>query len=78
VRGYEEEGTTTTPFEMVVLNETSRYHLAMDAVRRSRRALPNAKELTDACRATLARQATYVAEHLEDLPEIASWSWPAR
>ncbi len=39
VRGYKEEGTTTTPFDMVVLNETSRYHIAMDAIRRSRRPL---------------------------------------
>ena len=75
VRGYEEEGSTTTPFQMVVLNETSRYHLAMDAIRRSRRPLSNAKELTDACLAMLARQAAYVAERLEDLPEIAEWSW---
>ena len=54
VRGYKEEGTTTTPFDMVVLNETSRYHIAMDAIRRSRRPLPNAKELTARCVAMLA------------------------
>ena len=75
VRGYKEEGTTTTPFDMVVLNETSRYHLAMEAIRRSRRAVPNAKQLTDACLAMLARHASYVAEHLEDLPEIRDWAW---
>ncbi|HMG20108.1 MAG TPA: phosphoketolase family protein, partial [Kofleriaceae bacterium] len=76
VRGYKEEGTTTTPFDMVVLNETSRYHLAIDAIRRSRRALPDAQALTDACRAMLARHAAHVAEHLEDLPEIRDWTWP--
>jgi xylulose-5-phosphate/fructose-6-phosphate phosphoketolase len=61
---------------MVVLNETSRYHLAIDAIRRSRRAVPNANELTAACLAMLARHATYIAEHLEDLPEIRDWTWP--
>ena len=77
VRGYKEEGTTTTPFDMVVLNETSRYHLAMDAIRRSKRTLPNAKELTAACQDMLARHASYVAEHFDDLPEIRDWTWTA-
>jgi xylulose-5-phosphate/fructose-6-phosphate phosphoketolase len=77
VRGYKEEGTTTTPFDMVVLNETSRYHIAIDAIRRSRRPLANAAELTAACHAMLARHAAHVAEHFEDLPEIRTWSWPA-
>jgi xylulose-5-phosphate/fructose-6-phosphate phosphoketolase len=75
VRGYKEEGSTTTPFQMVVLNETSRYHLVIDALQRSRKRLPNADALIDACRATLDRQAVYVAEHFEDLPEIAEWTW---
>jgi xylulose-5-phosphate/fructose-6-phosphate phosphoketolase len=75
VRGYKEEGTTTTPFEMVVVNETSRYHLAIDAIRRSKKRLANADALTAACRDMLAGQATYVAEHFEDLPEIADWTW---
>jgi xylulose-5-phosphate/fructose-6-phosphate phosphoketolase len=77
VRGYKEEGTTTTPFDMVVLNETSRYHLAMDAIRRSRRRLANAAELTAACVEMLARHKAYVAEHFEDMPEIRDWVWTA-
>ena len=77
VRGYKEEGTTTTPFDMVVLNETSRYHLAMDAIRRSRRPLANAAALTAECQAMLAKHAAHVAEHFEDLPEIRDWTWPA-
>jgi xylulose-5-phosphate/fructose-6-phosphate phosphoketolase len=77
VRGYKEEGTTTTPFDMVVLNETSRYHIAMDAIRRSRRRLANAAELTAACAEMLARHASYVREHFEDLPEVRDWTWPA-
>jgi len=75
VRGYKEEGTTTTPFDMVVLNETSRYHLAIDAIRRSRRPLPDARTLIDACLEMLARQAAHLAEHLDDLPEIRDWTW---
>jgi xylulose-5-phosphate/fructose-6-phosphate phosphoketolase len=76
VRGYKEEGTTTTPFDMVVLNETSRYHIAMDAIRRSRRVLQNAEQLTEACLGMLARHAKHVAEELQDLPEIRDWTWP--
>ncbi len=77
VRGYKEEGTTTTPFDMVVLNQTSRYDICMDAIRRSRRRLPDARELTDSCRAMLARHRAYVHEHLEDMPEIRDWRWTA-
>ncbi len=76
VRGYKEEGTTTTPFDMVVLNETSRYHIAMDAIRRSRRPLADAAALTATCLALLDRHAAYVREHFEDLPEIRTWTWP--
>ncbi len=75
VRGYKEEGTTTTPFDMVVLNETSRYHIAMDAIRRSRRQLPDAVALTAACHQVLARHRAYVVEHMEDMPEINDWTW---
>jgi xylulose-5-phosphate/fructose-6-phosphate phosphoketolase len=75
VRGYKEEGSTTTPFQMVVLNETSRYHLVIDAIQRTHKKLPNAAALIADCREMLARQATYVAEHFEDLPEIAEWTW---
>jgi xylulose-5-phosphate/fructose-6-phosphate phosphoketolase len=75
VRGYSEEGTTTTPFDMVVLNQTSRYHLAMEAIKRSRRPVAGAGELVAACQAELARHRAYIAEHFEDLPEIIGWRW---
>jgi xylulose-5-phosphate/fructose-6-phosphate phosphoketolase len=78
VRGYKEEGTTTTPFDMVVLNETSRYDICMDAIRRSRTQLPNARELTEECKRMLVRHHAYVAEHLEDMPEIRNWTWSAK
>jgi xylulose-5-phosphate/fructose-6-phosphate phosphoketolase len=74
VRGYKEEGTTTTPFDMVVLNETSRFHLVIDALRRSTKQLPNHDELVASCEATLARHRTYVHEHFDDLPEIRDWT----
>jgi len=76
VRGYKEEGTTTTPFDMVVLNETSRFHIAIDALRRARRPPDNAAELTAECRRMLDRHRAYVAAHFEDLPEIRDWTWP--
>jgi xylulose-5-phosphate/fructose-6-phosphate phosphoketolase len=78
VRGYKEEGTTTTPFDMVVLNETSRFHLCMDAIRRTRRPPPDAAERTGDCRRKLEQHRAYVTEHLEDLPEIRQWTWASR
>lgn len=76
VRGYKEEGTTTTPFDMVVLNETSRFHIAMDAIRRSRRPVEKAAEHTSECRRLLAEHTAYVQDHFEDMPEIRDWTWP--
>jgi xylulose-5-phosphate/fructose-6-phosphate phosphoketolase len=77
VRGYREEGTTTTPFDMVVLNETSRFHLAAEALRRARHPPSDGDLLIDECAAILKRHRAYVREHLEDLPEIRDWTWPA-
>jgi xylulose-5-phosphate/fructose-6-phosphate phosphoketolase len=75
VRGYREEGTTTTPFDMVVLNQTSRFHLAIEALRRARRPPEHADLLADECREMLRKHSAYVREHLEDLPEIQDWTW---
>jgi xylulose-5-phosphate/fructose-6-phosphate phosphoketolase len=76
VRGYSEMGTTTTPFDMVVLNRMSRYHLALEALHRSRRRPEQANALEEHCRSMLARHHDYVREHLEDMPEIRDWTWP--
>jgi xylulose-5-phosphate/fructose-6-phosphate phosphoketolase len=76
VRGYNEMGTTTTPFDMVVLNRMSRYHLALEAVRRSRRRPAGADVLEEHCQSMLDRHHDYVREHLEDMPEISGWAWP--
>ena len=75
VRGYSEEGTTTTPFDMVVLNQMSRFHLCIEALKRTRQAPANAKILIEECYATLDRHHAYVREHFEDMPEIRDWTW---
>ncbi len=76
VRGYREQGTTTTPFDMVVLNRMSRYHLAGEALRRSRRLPAGAAELSTHCDDMLERHHAYVRQHLEDMPEVRNWTWP--
>jgi xylulose-5-phosphate/fructose-6-phosphate phosphoketolase len=75
VRGYREQGTTTTPFDMVVLNQTSRYHLVAEALRRSRRIPDGATDLARHCDEMLQRHHAYVREHLEDMPEVVDWTW---
>jgi xylulose-5-phosphate/fructose-6-phosphate phosphoketolase len=75
VRGFNEQGTTTTPFDMVVLNRMSRYHLAMEALRRARRVPAGAAALEEHCEAMLGRHHDYVREHLEDMPEVRDWRW---
>jgi xylulose-5-phosphate/fructose-6-phosphate phosphoketolase len=74
VRGFIEEGTTTTPFDMVVRNRTSRYHLVMDALNNARRTPPGASDLLAYCQSQLARHDAYVVEHLEDMPEVRDWT----
>jgi xylulose-5-phosphate/fructose-6-phosphate phosphoketolase len=77
VRGFNEQGTTTTPFDMVVLNRMSRYHLALEALSRARRTPPGAAELEAHCNEMLERHHAYVREHLEDMPEVRDWTWDA-
>ena len=73
VRGFIEEGTTTTPFDMVVRNRASRYHLVMDALNNARRTPLGASDLKAWCQTKLAEHETYVVEHLEDMPEVRDW-----
>ena len=73
VRGFIEEGTTTTPFDMVVRNKASRYHLVMDALNNARRTPPGASDLMLYCKARLAQHEAYIVEHLEDMPAVADW-----
>ncbi|MDI1291087.1 MAG: phosphoketolase family protein [bacterium] len=74
VRGFIEEGTTTTPFDMVVRNKVSRYHLVMDALNNAGRTPSGASDLKAWCEAKLAEHAAYVVEHLEDMPEVRDWT----
>ena len=80
VRGFNEQGTTTTPFDMVVLNGMSRYHLAAEALRRAERTSDarlrdRAPTLISECEAAIARATAYSREHFEDPPEISDWTW---
>ena len=75
VRGFNEEGTTTTPFDMVVRNEIDRYHLVIDAINNTRRQVRGASELKEWCESQLARHEDYIVEHLEDMPEVRDWRW---
>jgi xylulose-5-phosphate/fructose-6-phosphate phosphoketolase len=75
VHGYEEEGTTTTLFDMTVLNEMSRFHLASDAIRRLGREDNAATALLRFCNDRLEAHAAYIREHGIDLPEVRDWTW---
>ncbi len=75
VRGFNEEGTTTTPFDMVVRNGMSRYDLCVEALRRAPRMAARRAELIDRCAAMLRRHESYIREHLEDMPEVRDWAW---
>jgi xylulose-5-phosphate/fructose-6-phosphate phosphoketolase len=77
VRGYKEEGATTTPFDMVVMNDMDRFHLVMDVIDRvpglGNSAAWLRQEMTD----TRARHHDWVRQHGEDMPEVQNWVWPA-
>ncbi|QVT79834.1 Xylulose-5-phosphate phosphoketolase [Nocardioides aquaticus] len=74
VRGFIEQGTTTTPFDMTVLNRISRFHLVIEAIERARTTPPGAQAVVDWCHERLAEHHAYVREHFEDLPAIRDWS----
>jgi xylulose-5-phosphate/fructose-6-phosphate phosphoketolase len=75
VRGFNEQGTTTTPFDMVVLNEMSRYHLCIEALKRATRLRQQASTLIPELQSLIAKAVAYSREHFEDLPEIRDWTW---
>ncbi len=76
VRGYKEEGTTTTPFDMVVLNDLDRYRLALDAITRIPRLQDMVRRETARYWTTMERHKLHIAEHGDDLPEVRDWRWP--
>jgi xylulose-5-phosphate/fructose-6-phosphate phosphoketolase len=75
VRGYIEEGTTTTPFDMTVVNELSRYHLAMEALRRVPRVHSVAGGVIRSFEQKLLEHRDWIRSHDEDMPEILNWMW---
>jgi xylulose-5-phosphate/fructose-6-phosphate phosphoketolase len=75
VHGFEEEGTTTTPFDMVVLNHLDRYRLCLDAVQRIPRFADRVQAETDRYWAVMERHKLYVSEHGDDMPEVKNWRW---
>jgi len=76
VRGYKEEGTTTTPFDMVMLNDLDRFHLVMDVIDRvpslGSRAAGIRQEMVD----SRLRSRQYTRDHGTDAPEVSDWTWP--
>ena len=76
VRGYKEEGTTTTPFDMTVLNDLDRFHLAGDVIDRVPRLRNIAAHIKQDLRNKLIAHKRYIAQHGDDMPEIRDWQWP--
>jgi len=76
VHGFREEGTTTTPFDMVVMNALDRFHLAIAAATRVAGLGSKADELVARLKEKLGEHAAYIREHGEDMPEIRDWGWP--
>ncbi len=75
VRGYKEEGTTTTPFDMVVLNDMDRFHLVSDVIHRVPGLADEAAYILQEMRDKKTDHKNYINKHGEDMPEITSWSW---
>jgi len=76
VRGYKEEGTITTPFDMTVLNEMDRFHLVMDTINRLPQIGGRADHLRQQLRDKLVEHKQYIDKNGEDMPEIRNWRWP--
>jgi xylulose-5-phosphate/fructose-6-phosphate phosphoketolase len=76
VRGYNEEGTITTPFDMTVLNQLDRFHLVIAAIDRMPRTGDRGTQVQARLRDKLREHHRYIREHGEDMPEIRDWKWP--
>ena len=75
VRGYKEEGTITTPFDMTVLNDLDRFHLAMDAIDRLPQTGAKGRLFKQRFAGKLIAHKQYITTYGEDLPEIRNWHW---
>jgi xylulose-5-phosphate/fructose-6-phosphate phosphoketolase len=77
VRGYKEEGTITTPFDMTVLNELDRFHLVIDAINRLPQTGDKGVYLKQQLKDKLIEHRQYINRHGQDLPEVLGWAWTA-
>ncbi len=75
VRGYKEEGTTTTPFDMAVLNDIDRFHLVSDVIDRVPKLGARAAYAKQTIRDKLLEHSQYIRRHGDDMPEIRGWRW---
>jgi xylulose-5-phosphate/fructose-6-phosphate phosphoketolase len=78
VRGYKEEGTTTTPFDMTVINDIDRFHLVLDVIDRVPGLSARSVQVSGLMRARLAEHHAYIRLHGDDMPEIRDWKWSGR
>jgi xylulose-5-phosphate/fructose-6-phosphate phosphoketolase len=76
VRGYKEEGTTTTPFDMVVMNDLDRFHLVMDVIDRVPKLERIGAQVKQIMREKILKHKQYISVHGDDMPEIKKWRWP--
>ena len=75
MRGYKEEGTTSTPFDMCVMNDLDRFHLVGDVIDRVPTLGPRAAYAKQAIRDKLIEHKEYIARYGDDMPEVAGWTW---
>jgi xylulose-5-phosphate/fructose-6-phosphate phosphoketolase len=75
VRGYKEEGTITTAFDMTVRNEMDRYHLVMDVIERAKIEGEQASKVKEFMEKKLIEHTNYINVHGQDMPEILEWKW---
>jgi xylulose-5-phosphate/fructose-6-phosphate phosphoketolase len=75
VRGYKEEGTTTTPFDMVVMNDMDRFHLVIDVIDRVPGLGPRAARVRQLMQDKRAEHRAWTRQYGEDMPEVRSWTW---
>ena len=76
MRGYKEEGTTITPFDMAVMNDLDRFHLAGDAIDRVPELRKVEEHQKQFLRDKLIEHKLYISKHGDDMPEIRDWQWP--
>jgi xylulose-5-phosphate/fructose-6-phosphate phosphoketolase len=75
VRGYKEEGTITTPFDMTVLNDLDRFHLVMDTLDRLPQTGTKGLALKERLKAKLIEHKHYIDQNGQDMPEVRDWKW---